>query len=138
MDFIQRLFIHKTQNSYVQLFRYGFVSVVAASVNLGGLVILKQYAHVDYLLAATLSFVVGLITNYILSALWVFHSSKLDKRSHELLLFTLIGLVGLGLNDLILWTLTSGFGLFYVLSWIVATAIVYFWNFGIRKKFVFN
>ncbi|HEV2412224.1 MAG TPA: GtrA family protein [Candidatus Saccharimonadales bacterium] len=135
---ISRVFRDKTQNKYVQFFRYGFVSTLALVVDFGGLVALKQYGHINYLVAASISFIAGLIVNYSLSRLWVFHSSKIENVRYEFLLFSLIGLVGLGLTDLILWVLTSGLGLYYVLSKAVATVIVYFWNFGVRKRYVFN
>ena len=82
----------------------------------------------NYLLAATISFIAGLLVNYALSKFWVFHDSKLHNQTHEFLFFSLIGLVGLGLNDLIFWILTSGLGLFYIFSNVIATFIVDFWN----------
>jgi putative flippase GtrA len=138
ISLIRQVFVHKTQNQYVQFFRYGVVSVAALVVDFGGLVLLKEYGHINYLLAATISFIGGLIVNYLLSAFWVFHSSKLLNKRHEFLLFAAIGVVGLGLTDLILWLLTSGFGFYYVLSKAISTVIVYFWNFGARKKYIFH
>jgi putative flippase GtrA len=135
---LRDIFVHKTQNSYVQFLRYGFVSVVALVVDFGGLIILKEAAGLNYLVAATISFLLGLVVNYLLSALWVFHSSKLLNKKHEIILFSLIGLVGLALTGLILWVLTSKFKVYYILSKAVATFIVYFWNFGARKKYVFH
>ena len=111
---------------------------MALAVDFGGLVILHEYGHINYLIAASLSFLAGLVINYLLSALWVFHSSKLLNKRHEFLLFSVIGLVGLGLTDLILWVLTSHFGFYYIFSKAVATVIVYFWNFGARKKYIFH
>jgi putative flippase GtrA len=137
MDAIKRAFVEKTRNTYVQFMRYGFVSTVALAVDFGGLVALKQYGHMNYLVAASISFLAGLAVNYFLSVVWVFHGSRL-KKSHEIVLFAAIGLVGLGLTDLILWILTSGLGLFYVLSKAIATILVYFWNFGARKKYIFD
>jgi putative flippase GtrA len=134
---LKRIFVHKTQNSYVQFFRYFFASGIALIFDFGGLVLLKQAFRFNYLIAASISFVAGLIVNYLMSAFWVFHSSKLRKR-HELVVFTVTGLVGLGLTDLILWGLTSGFGIYYIFSKAIATVIVYFWNFGSRKKFIFR
>jgi putative flippase GtrA len=138
MDVIRRIFIHKTQSTYIQFLRYGFVSTAALAVDFGGLVILKEYGHLNYLIAASMSFLAGLVVNYLLSAFWVFHSSKLLNKRYEFILFSVIGLIGLGLTDLILWVLTSGFGLYYVLSKVIATVIVYFWNFGARKKYIFH
>jgi putative flippase GtrA len=128
----------KTAKVYIQFLRYGLVSVVAVSVDFGGLIVLKQYGHVDYILAASISFIAGLFVNYVLSIFWVFQNSRFTNRWYEFALFAVIGIVGLGFTDLILWVLTTGLGLFYVLSKIIATVVVYFWNFGIRKKFVFN
>jgi putative flippase GtrA len=48
-------------------------------------------------------------------------------------LFGLIGLIGLGILSLLMWLLTGGLGLNYVLSKIVATAFVYAWNFLARR-----
>jgi putative flippase GtrA len=138
MDKFKKVFLDKTHNNHIQFLRYGFVAVTSYVVNLGGLVALKQYGHIYYLLAGTISFVAGLLVNYALSKFWVFHGSKLHNQTNEFLFFSLIGIVGLGLNDLTLWILTSGLGLFYVLSNVIATFIVYFWNFGIRKKYLFN
>jgi putative flippase GtrA len=138
MELIRRVLVGKTSNYYIQFLRYGLISVVALAVDFGGLVILKQYGHINYLIAATISFIGGLLVNYYLSLLWVFHKSKFNKRATEFALFALIGVVGLILNDSILWILTSGFGIFYVFSKVAATVIVYFWNFGIRKKYLFD
>lgn len=138
MEFIKGLVVHKTQNSYIQFLRYGIVSCAALAVDFGGLVLLKEYAHLYYLVAATLSFIAGLLVNYFLSAYWVFHSSKLLNKKHEFILFTSIGIIGLLLTDLILWALTDGLGMYYIFSKIIATVLVYFWNFGARKKYIFH
>jgi putative flippase GtrA len=128
MDKLKEVFLNKSHNNYTQFIRYGFVATASYAVNLVGLVALKQYGHVNYLLAATISFIAGLLVNYALSKFWVFNGSKLHNQTHEFLFFSLIGLVGLGLNDLIFWILTSGLGLFYIFSNVIATFIVDFWN----------
>jgi putative flippase GtrA len=51
--------------------------------------------------------------------------------------FALVGLVGLGLNELIMWALTDGAGLHYMLSKVGATVVIYLWNFFIRKMLLF-
>ena len=138
MRLFHSIFVGSTKNLYIQFIRYGFVAAVSLAVDFGGLVILKEYAGMHYLLAATVSFIAGLLTNYFLSSLWVFESSKLSSKKREFIIFTLIGIVGLILTDLLLWLFTDVFGLFYVLSKAIATILVYFWNFGARKKMLFN
>lgn len=138
MQFFRSIFVDTTQNVYVQFLRYGFVAVVSLAVDFGALVLLKEYAHFHYLVAASISFLLGLFTNYWLSKLWVFHSSKLDNKRKEFLIFFAIGLVGLLLTDLLMWSFTDGLGFYYVASKAIATILVYFWNFGARKKILFN
>jgi putative flippase GtrA len=132
MERLKHIFWHKSERSWVQLLRYVVVAGVGLIVDFGGLVVLKELAHWNYLAAATASFVVALVVNYFLSIWWVFPKSRFS-RQREFLLFGLIGLVGLGLNDLLIWLLTSGLGVFYVASKAVATIVVFSWNFGARK-----
>ena len=137
-ELFHKTFIGRTENKYVQFFRYGFVSAAALIVDFGGLILLKEAFHIHYVTAATISFIGGLLVNYLLSKAWVFTKSKYSSRSLEFALFAGIGVVGLVLNDLILWFCTSHLGMFYVVSKLVATVVVFFWNFGARKVFVFK
>jgi putative flippase GtrA len=121
----------------VQFFRYLLVAVAAFAVDFGTYTILVKAVNVHPVIAATAGFMLGIIVNYLLSIRWVF-----DKRSHstkyELTVFTVIGLVGLGLTDLIVWLIAVEAGKDELVAKIVATAIVFFWNFGARKIILFN
>ena len=137
MNRIHQLLVNRTENSFVQFFRYGLVSGVALLVDFGSLVFFTEVFHLHYLTSATLGFVLGLITNYLLSVLWVFDKSKYSFWV-EFLTFCLIGVVGLGINNGVMWLLTSSFGVFYVYSKIVATGFTFIWNFTARKLILFN
>ena len=93
---------------------------------------------VDSNLSATLSFIAGLVVNYIISCIWVFNNSKFRNRIVEFLFFAAIGVVGLGFNDLLIWLFTDCIGTHYMFSKIVAAAMVYLWNFFARKYLVFK
>ena len=123
-----------TGNAFVQLLRYGFVGGAAFVVDFGLLYLLTQYGGLHYQLSAGISFMAGLIVNYLLSISWVFNRSVSDNDALKgFLLFSLIGVVGLGLNALILWVCTEWLGLFYLLSKIISTGIVFLWNFLGRR-----
>lgn len=126
-----------TSNSFVQLFRYLFVASAAFSVDFGGLVALTELVGLHYLIAATISFCSGVAVNFYISTRWIFRNPKLSKRHHEFAATLLIGAIGLGLNNFILWTLTSLAGLFYIFSKLIATCLVFFWNFFARKKLLY-
>lgn len=137
-EWLDKLFKAPTESTFIQLFRYGFVGGLAFLVDYGTLVLLTEFAGMHYLLAATISFILGLITNYLLSITWVFNQHKLNNRWVEFLLFAFIGVVGLGLNDAIMFLCTERCGIHYTLSKIIATAIVFFWNFLARKLILFK
>ncbi len=137
-EWLDKLFKAPTESTFIQLFRYGFVGGLAFLVDYGTLVLLTEFAGMHYLLAATISFILGLITNYLLSITWVFNQHKLNNRWVEFLLFAFIGVVGLGLNDTIMFLCTERCGIHYTLSKIIATAIVFFWNFLARKLILFK
>lgn len=138
MEATRNLLFRKTSSTYVQFFRYGFVATVSLAVDFGLLIVFVELANMNHLVAASLSFIFGLITNYMLSVYWVFHSSKLDNKKNEFVFFAAIGIVGLAMTDVLLWLLTNKIGIFYMISKAIAVVIVYFWNFGVRKYYLFN
>ena len=135
---LQYIFVGKTNSTLLQLFRYTFVGGFAFIVDFGTLYILTEYFKVYYLVSAGVAFIFGLIINYFLSVKWVFNTRIMENRWLEFLLFTLIGIIGLGLNELFMWIFTDILVIYYLLSKIITTVIVYFWNFFARKILLFK
>mgnify|MGYP001067556874 FL=1 len=122
----------------IYLFSYTLVGGLAFVVDLVLLFVLTEYAHWHYLVSATLSFLAGLLVNYILSTQWIFRSSKIKNKKIEFILFGLIGVIGLGLNNVLLYFFTDLIGLYYMLSKLITAVLVYAWNFLGRRYFLFN
>ncbi len=137
-NWFHTLFVAPTNNGLLQLFRYGFVGGMAFIVDYGTLFCLTQYAGVPYLWSAAIAFILGLIVNYLISIRWVFQHSEKMQIWQEFLLFAFIGVVGLGLNELIMYAGTDLVKLHYMISKLISTAIVFFWNFFARKFILFN
>ena len=133
-----KLFLDKTENTLVQLFRYTFVGGFAFVVDFGTLFLLTEIFHIHYLLSAAMAFILGLITNYFLSIKWVFSIRSIENKKIEFLLFSIIGLIGLGLNELLLWIFTDLILIHYLLSKTITAIFVYLWNFIGRKYLLFN
>ena len=132
------LFRESTNRTLVQLFRYGFVGGVAFLIDYGTLFLLTEYVQIPYLISAAIAFIVGLIINYLLSVYWVFNKNRDNKPAREFLFFAAIGVVGLLFNELIMFAGTDLLHLHYMLSKIISTMIVFFWNFFARKILLFN
>ncbi len=135
---LNKLFIEKTDNTIIQLFRYTFVGGIAFIVDFSTLYLLTEFVGLHYLHSAAIAFILGLIINYILSILWVFKSRVINKKLFEFIIFAIIGIVGLGLNELIIWFSTEKINLYYLHSKLMSTAIVYFWNFLARKYILYK
>jgi len=136
--YIKTILKDKPDNLIGQLLRYVVVGGISFVVDYGSLWLLTEKAGLPYLWSAALAFILGLICNYILSTKWVFGESRIKNAWGEFVAFAVIGVIGLGLNELIMYAGTDGLGLHYMLSKIVSTAIVFFWNFLARRFLVFK
>lgn len=134
-----RLFSVNTNNILIQLLRYIFVGSVAFIIDFGLLAFFTESLMCPYLLSACISFIGGLATNYLLSIKWVFNQhddlSK-GRRRFDFIMFCVIGVIGLGLNELFLWLFTEGAGLHYLVSKIISTILVFSWNFLARRVLI--
>lgn len=121
-----------------EFIRYGVASALALTTDTATLWFLTSIIGIPYLLSGAIAFVVGLIMIYILSVYWVFARRAFENRWIEFLVFSLIGLVGLAINEAILYFLTSVFGFFYLVSKLASVAFVFTWNFAARKWLLFR
>lgn len=135
---IEKIFVHPTSNIWLQLFRYGFVGGVAFVADYGSLYILTEWVGLYYLLSAAIAFLLGLTVNYLISISWVFNKNRHSSVAMELLIFTLIGVVGLLLNEGIMYVATDCLSLHYMFSKLASTVMVFFWNFFARKFILFR
>lgn len=118
--------------------RYFIASGVAFMVDAGTLFLLTHFLGIHYLVSAAAGFLLGLLTVYLLSIHWVFSSRRIRNPHHELVLFTIIGIGGLGVNELGMYFLTEKLLLHYMFSKLVVSFLVFSWNFGVRKLMLFR
>lgn len=78
------------------------------------------------------------MTNYTLSITWVFSTCTLAGKRMEFTIFSIIGVVGLGWNELLMYLGTDVLGLDYRVSKLITAAIVLLSNFGMRKLLLFS
>ena len=118
--------------------RYLVVAAAAFAVDFAALFVFTHYAGIHYLISNALGFLFGLVTNYTLSVRWVFsHRAVADWRA-EATIFTVIGLAGLGFNEIIIWFVTEVIGIHYLVSKLISTGMVFFFNFFVRKYLLFD
>ena len=118
--------------------RYGIAGSLAFTLDMTVLFLLTEYGAFNYLISAIFGFTAGMCVSYLLDANWVFNARTLKNRKIEFLVFFLLNIVGLGINELAIWVLTEYREFHYLLSKIGASFFVYLWNFYSRKYFLFN
>ncbi|MBI4232156.1 GtrA family protein [Candidatus Peregrinibacteria bacterium] len=130
--------LFRSDRTIFQLVRYTFVGGIAFCVDFGSLYFFTEFFDVYYLHSAVVAFLLGLVTNYVMSVKFVFHKRRVKNFKLEFGIFGLIGVIGLSLNEFIIWFGTEQLALYYLSSKIVATIVVYIWNFFIRKYTLFS
>ena len=122
---------------FIQLIKFGLVGGIAFLIDYGIMVFLTEVFKIPSLISAAISFTVSVIFNYIASVKWVFDVDKeKNSKTKELVVFILLSIVGLGINELIMWIMDKEFGIYYMISKIVATIVVMCYNFITRKLFL--
>lgn len=76
---------------------------------------------------------ISVLVNYILSTKWVFNQDNIENKVLEFNLFILISTIGLGFTEILLYLFTDIFGIYYLISKVIAAVIVLFWNFLARR-----
>ncbi len=96
---------------------------------------LTEYAGFEALVSAPIAFTISLIVNYILCVYVVFHAEH--QSTTQAVLFIGTSIMGLGINQLVMWGCIDLLGIWYMFSKVVASAIVMIWNY-FTKRFILH
>ena len=119
-----------------KIIRFSIVGGIATLIDFVCLYIFKEFLNFNVILANTLSFIISVTYNYIASITWVFDTNKNKNKKVQFVLFVIFSIVGLIINNIILYILTDKLNIYYLISKVVATMIVMIFNFITRKKFL--
>lgn len=121
----------------VRALRYAVVGGIAFVVDLGCLLAFVE--HMPLIAANTLAFLIANALNFWLGHVWVFGrplgGPGLARQYGAVLA---ISIVGLALNDAVVWGGVELAGAGIVVSKIIATGVAMFWNFVARARWVYR
>lgn len=123
--------------NFIQFFRFGVVGALGLCIDFCITWILKEKIRVNKYFSNAIGFVVAATNNYFLNKYFTFQNTDSDLVMQFVSFFG-IALVGLGLNLIILYCLQTYTKFNFYISKIIATAIVFLWNFTANSWFTFN
>lgn len=135
------------QKNIWEFLRYGIVGGIAFLVDFALLFTSREFIFtgngVDLYCATACGFVGGITVNTLLSIRFVFLEEAVLKKERgknlkDILLITMVGLVGLFLTEIGMYIGTQFLFLHYLIVKIIVTGIVLIWNYIGRKVIIFN
>lgn len=126
----------KNNKLLLQIFKFIIVGGTATVIDFIVLFILKEFIGLNEIVANTISFTVSVIYNYIASVKWVFDVDEDKNKSKQFITFITFSIIGLLLNNLILWICIDKLSIYYLIGKAIATGIVMVFNFITRKMFL--
>lgn len=128
---------------FIEFFKYIIVGGTSFLIDIGIMYIAKEYIFQGkYLyLSVFLGYMAGLIYNFFFSCKYVFEDGFRKIKNKEVssfIIFTIIGIIGLGLTEILMKLFVDLLGIYYVISKIITGGLVLFWNYIARKIIIFK
>ncbi len=121
---------------FKQMMKFGVVGGIAFVIDYTILFVCTDFLGIYYLISSLISFSLSTIFNYIASVTWVFDTDNTKSQTRNFVYFVCFSILGLCLNQLIMWIGVEQLRVYYMITKIIATAIVMVFNFVTRKMFL--
>ena len=99
---------------------------------------LTSVLGVYYLISSALSFILSTFLNYLLNISFVFDERRISSRKIEISGFFLISILALFLTQILMFIFVEKFKIFYLFAKIITIFLVFFFNFSLRRIFLFK
>ena len=121
----------------IKFLKFGVVGASGVLVDFGVTWLLKKQARLNKYIANSTGLACAVVSNYILNRIWTFHSAD-PNVGIQFAKFAVVALIGLGMNNAIIYFLNEKKGVRFYMSKLIATGIVMLWNFGANLMFTFG
>ena len=121
-----------------EFIKFGVVGGIGTLINIIILFLLTEKVGVYYLISAIFSFIVAMSGNFILNKIWTFKENVKLGIGKKYLQFGLVSVSALLVNLFFLYLFTEIFGIYYIISQILAIGIALIINFLGNKIWTFS
>jgi putative flippase GtrA len=122
---------------FFKLVKFCVVGFSGMVVDFGTTWLLKEKGGINKYLANSTGFVLATTSNYFLNRIWTFHSHN-QEIAFEYMSFLGISVIGLALNNFIIYLLTAKFHLNFYVAKFFAIGVVTIWNFVMNYLVTFS
>ncbi len=129
-----RLLRHKVVRQFI---KFGIVGFVSFTIDAGIYLLLTRALSVFYIYAKVMSFSIAATNSYILNRRWTFQSRNPD-RLRQFAQFLVVASTGAAMNAGIMYLLHGRLGIHDMHAFLVAVAVVMFWNFLVNRAWTFR
>lgn len=126
-----------TSELVVKFIRYALVGFTGVVVDFSVTYIFKEYVKLSKYVANSLGFCTAVLTNYLLNRYWTFGAGNEDVFI-QFGTFLAVSLIGLAINNFIIYLLNEKLKINFYVSKIVAIFVVIFWNFFVNYYYTFR
>lgn len=121
-----------------QYAKFAAVGITSLAVDYIFMVFLTENTAfgLDYFQACAFSYTLSVFVNYFFSMKYVFHGREDMGKVKEASIFFMLSLIGLFLNQMIMWIAVEMFQIYYIVAKLLSTFLVTNYNFISRKKFL--
>ncbi|MBP3317397.1 MAG: GtrA family protein [Alistipes sp.] len=121
---------------FERLIKFCLVGGSGVIVDFGITIICKELLRLNKYLSNSLGFICAATSNYILNRIWTFANND-PHIAEQYLRFIGFSLVGLAINNMVIYLLHRTTKLNFYITKIMATAVVTLWNFSMNYLFTF-
>lgn len=120
-----------------QLFKFGIIGVIAAMVNMLGVIFFVETFGVRPLIANIFAFSISLNVSYLGQRFWSFAATSASHR-RAIPKYFIVAIIGFGLNELLFSIFLHVFHLYYILALVIVIGLVAIFSFICNKLWVFR
>lgn len=117
--------------------KFGLVGICSTAADIGLLAVLNHVGVSKYL-AVFLAYLTGAVIGYLLNNNWTYKHLAQKNSWSGFSRFATIAFIGLGITELIIFALTTRSSLALLLAKLIATVVVFFWNFFANRLLTFK
>ncbi|MBX2892900.1 MAG: GtrA family protein [Saprospiraceae bacterium] len=121
----------------IKFCKFGIVGASGVGVDFGITWLCKEKLRLNKYVANSTGFMCAVVSNYTLNRVWTFHSHD-PAVATQFSKFLLASLIGLGINNAIIYLLNERLGVKFYTSKLIATGVVTLWNFWANYTFTFH